>query len=835
MATPVDSRRWKQLLERPDLAVAAARRGDPLAASVLAHIPLRARLAAEKVADRHAVDRAVASDLVATVRGVGFPNTHVRLDEATPPSPLTLAELRARYKTRGSLGHVDGKPCCQACAEGRACEGAGTARFRDSPGAVGACCQACAEGRACEGDKPGHVGSIDFDIDKAERNQRLRRPDLFEAVGASDDSCNGCPPGMVAVETPAAIPNRYICVFPDQTPPSPTWSQRLRNATDDGSGQPVEPPPPPPRPSPQVPDAPDPARGEADAAPADAPRMVGGIDVASLAPLVLSSVNVPYAAFTPESVPSTVASIILPTPTSADPSGQQAIEAGVDLFSKLVSGGSVDVRAEAKTAGAIIGGAALTPEFGPIGTVIGSALGQVIGGAIGSLVSPGGDCDAVCLALKSKDGIAAQMCKDWDGSIDGTCLDGVYNALLHFYTWSGCWGCKDGPGDGSFWKGEYEDSASVLAQQYGLPPNSDPTPLLKAMISYEAAKVRIANDTVWAQNVIIAANNYASTYAPFCPSCDPGCVELVQGNAISLALAEHPFRQGNTEIAATVAHAQLSDIQGIIDTARGNKGCTPNGDGNWTCPPGCLAYNDPGYAAAAAQCASQVGYVFQYGKCQTTEQYAAGKALGDAMQQALQNDCATKSGSHWDMTKPGIGGRAGACVTTEGAWCTTSDGQTQGVYDANGNCVQANAYPGDSCLAADGPGSYDGHMTCVADHSDKTEVIRECAGHADLTWDPATLECRPLRAGEDKYEVVVAKLKNKALAELAQQAEATAAVEQQKKTRLWLYALGAMALGAAGWSGYRVYTKQPIVPPKAVAAVKALPEKVKGVFKGKKK
>jgi hypothetical protein len=139
---------------RPDAAVRAARRGEPLAEQALANMPLETRREAEDIVDRQEIDQAFASDLVAVPGSTG------RL--------MILSGAEA---------------CCQACAEGRACEGT-----------VGACCEACAQGRACEGSKAQPA-----------------------AVGASDDSLYGCPPGMHLEPTPQAIPNRFICAF-DQGP-----------------------------------------------------------------------------------------------------------------------------------------------------------------------------------------------------------------------------------------------------------------------------------------------------------------------------------------------------------------------------------------------------------------------------------------------------------------------------------------------------------------------------------------------------------------------------------------------------------------------------------------
>jgi hypothetical protein len=251
MATP---NQWHHYFRRPDLAVLAARQGDAAAREALRHVPLPQRLEAERKLAR------ARPDLVATMRGVGDP----------------------------------GAACCQACAEGRACDGT-----------VGACCQACAEGRACEG-KPAAVGQhrggalpphraplgaeakaasagIPLAVIAHVKRQALRYPRLqvgsfytdgsmyppppgvtvgtapppsarpgaspadlernrlllavwrsaarVSHLGASDDTCPTCPPGMYAVETPYAIPNRYICIFPDQTPPTPTWSEVLKQGT----------------------------------------------------------------------------------------------------------------------------------------------------------------------------------------------------------------------------------------------------------------------------------------------------------------------------------------------------------------------------------------------------------------------------------------------------------------------------------------------------------------------------------------------------------------------------------------------------------------------------
>jgi hypothetical protein len=40
-----------------------------------------------------------------------------------------------------------------------------------------------------------------------------------------------------------------------------------------------------------------------------------------------------------------------------------------------------------------------------------------------------------------------------------------------------------------------------------------------------------------------------------------------------------------------------------------------------------------------------------------------------------------------------------------------------------------------------------------------------------------------------------------------------------------------VVVAAASWSGYRVYTKQPIVPPVVSTKIKAVVVKAKGAFK----
>jgi len=83
-----------------------------------------------------------------------------------------------------------GDPCCAACAQGKPC---------DSEKPKTACCEACAQGKPCTG------GCA----------QAQQAP---QTVGAADGRGNWCPPGMRAVRTPAAVPNRFICVTdPTQT------------------------------------------------------------------------------------------------------------------------------------------------------------------------------------------------------------------------------------------------------------------------------------------------------------------------------------------------------------------------------------------------------------------------------------------------------------------------------------------------------------------------------------------------------------------------------------------------------------------------------------------
>ena len=53
---------------------------------------------------------------------------------------------------------------------------------------------------------------------------------------------------------------------------------------------------------------------------------------------------------------------------------------------------------------------------------------------------------------------------------------------------------------------------------------------------------------------------------------------------------------------------------------------------------------------------------------------------------------------------------------------------------------------------------------------------------------------------------------------------------EPKSHKGWWIALGIVGAAAAGWTGYRLYKKQPVVPPAATAYVKAIPAKVKGAF-----
>jgi hypothetical protein len=173
----------REWIAKPELAALAARQGDPMAHEALSHVPLQARLDAERA--------------------------------------------------------VSPTACCQACAEGRACEGT-----------VGACCQACAEGRACEGKPAG--------------------------VGASDDSCYGCPPGMRMVPTPAAIPNRFICIFDNQR--APTAAPRRAAASSRAEADPRAPAPSPAAPRPES-RAPSDPQAPSDAISALAGDPLGGVDV----------------------------------------------------------------------------------------------------------------------------------------------------------------------------------------------------------------------------------------------------------------------------------------------------------------------------------------------------------------------------------------------------------------------------------------------------------------------------------------------------------------------------------------------------------------------------
>jgi hypothetical protein len=693
MATSIESRRWKQLLGRPDLAVAAARRGDPLGAQVLAHIPLRDRLEAERIIDRQAVDRAFASDLVATARGVGAPGS-----------------------------------CCQACAEGRACEG--------KTGKLGACCQACAEGRACEG-KTG-------------------------TVGAADDSCYGCPPGMKMVPTPAAIPNRFICVFDNQAPPDPSFPAvpgRTWLYDDASGGQPqrelpgdVPAPPAPPGPPPgtRVPaSAPPSTRAElpGDVTPSEVRVAASELDlmpgpgtVGDIAALQASMG--PYSPFSQGVKPEDLG--LAP----GSPEGEYA--------TTLI--GNIDVNAEAVGAAQIAGGVVGGGLGGPIGAAVGSILIGTVASSLANLINPPGGCDAVCMALKEVDAVATQVCLvQADGSMDGACRDAVYNALLTFHTWSACYGCGDGPGDGSFWKQSYAGDAQALAAQYGLPPGDwdgpgGPRSLLKAMIGAAAAKRHMADDVDWAVRVMTTANQLADTYVPQCSSCDMGCPLSVRSAAILIALAENPYRYATPSLFVTgLTSASEQGLQGLVLSSQSNhQGCQTKGT----------------YDTNKANCEATPGNYYDPtpGKCVTpADQAAAEKALEDAF------------------------GGSGVPVDTTPPDPVMECQRGGGVYDAaSGRC----GFPGSAPPAP---------------------LIPSVQFAPHVHFDPGLTD----RGGEA--------------------GDTTPAASTTSTTSKWWYVAGAVGLAAAGWTGYRVYKKQPVIPPKATAYVKAIPAKVKGVFKGKKK
>lgn len=137
---------------------------------------------------------------------------------------------------------------------------------------------------------------------------------------------------------------------------------------------------------------------------------------------------------------------------------------------------------------------------------------------------------------------------------------------------------------------------------------------------------------------------------------------------------------------------------------------------------------------------------------------------------------------------------------TPGAWCAIDD-RSDGVFNANGQCVQGDASyePGADCNDPDthAPGSYDEHMTCIATPLPGAAV--DIAG-----WERDQAKKKAAReAGWEKDQ-------------------ATLAAEAKAKSHKAWWIAAAVVFGSAGaWTGYRIYKKQPVVPPKALAYVKA--------------
>jgi hypothetical protein len=147
---------------------------------------------------------------------------------------------------------------------------------------------------------------------------------------------------------------------------------------------------------------------------------------------------------------------------------------------------------------------------------------------------------------------------------------------------------------------------------------------------------------------------------------------------------------------STVADfAIYNDYCYVVTCANGIK-CQSGGEGcgescSDQCPPGTEWYD------ASHGCATNAASAFlqaQIDACNSKMGYTWNAATGQCVES-------------WTLVTPSF---------TPGDFCTSADGQTVGVYDANGNCVQASAYPGDGCTTSDGkPGTYDSHMACLPD------------------------------------------------------------------------------------------------------------------------
>jgi len=518
----------------------------------------------------------------------------------------------------------------------------------------------------------------------------------------------------------------------------------------------------------------------------------------------------PYAPFAPGSVVDT-----------GFPQDKAAGRLAQDLLVGAMNGNLPDTSQVAQEVGAIAGGAA-GAEFGPIGIALGSMIGGAVGGAIAGLFGSGDDggCDANCFALHTADQLQPKFCVVAEtGQIDPTCRQQIIDAALEnaYFNFDAAVVALNNTGlQPPDWVLRNEalkkhkvpvaplTSASSASDVY-----TAADLLFKARIGEAAARVHYADDVTWAQGVVADANNKAAQWGPACPSCDPGCLSSVKGYAIGYALAAHPYREGSSALVGGLA-AGGADLflDGLTKTSAGLNHCPTNGE----LAAGCVALgNGSWYDPKTQQC---VGGHPTNGAYQTCHGVCAAASMMAQMAGSMNQPGAKP----FDQIMADADACEAACMATHpdlvpGARCAMGD-SGYGVTDAAGQCVQPFAYAGDDCVTATGAvGTY------------SRDVAAADPNACGVVTPPMTLMPADGEGGLSRITFTSSH---------AVAYEPTAEPTPEPSShRIWWIALGVVGVAAAGWTGYRIYKKQPVVPPKATAYVKAIPAKVKGVFKKK--
>jgi len=483
-----------------------------------------------------------------------------------------------------------------------------------------------------------------------------------------------------------------------------------------------------------------------------------------------------------------------------------------DLLVGAMNGNLPSTNQVASEVGAIAGGAA-GAEFGPIGIALGSVIGGAVGGAIGSLISgDDGGCDINCYALKTADQLQGKLCVSTvTGQVSPTCRQQIIEAALQdgvlMFAGSSLvdkswvaplnadlvkYKIPHAPLDG------HESSVEIMG------PASQ---VFKARLADAAAQVRYADDVLWAQKVVADANNMAAEWGPRCPSCDPGCLLSVKGYSVGYALSANPYHETPSALVGGIASGGAEYfLGGLIATSTKLNPCPTNA----TLTAGCLALgNGSWYEPATQQCVgghpTNGAYLTCHGVC----------AAASMMAQMAGSKPGAKP---FDQIMADADACEAACMATHpdlvpGARCAMGE-SGYGVTDAAGQCVQPFAYAGDDCVTATGAvGTY------------SRDVAAADPNACGVVTPPMTLMPADGEGGLSRITFTSSH---------AVAYEPTAEPTPEPSShRIWWIALGVVGVAAAGWTGYRIYKKQPVVPPKATAYVKAIPAKVKGVFKKK--